>query len=349
VVFVSFVVNLFLIGRACAVELPLLMFLTVSVGLGAGFHLLTNMMFPDASLVRRRISEEFQKDKTGAPRSALFKNLDRLSLDMRTGGMSDLGMAEMPGSTTPSGQPGLRAQLQDMLQQADIACSVPQLVLITLALGTMAAALGFAIHGALLAVVAGAMGMVAPVSYVHMRAKARKEKFLLQLPGAFDLMARVLRSGHSVPQALQAVVESVDQPVAGEFAQCQKQLNLGLRAEISFQDLARRSGIVEMRIFVMALLIQRQVGGNLSDVLERLAMLIRARLKLRNQVRTLTAEGRMQALTLLVLPFVIFGVMLLVNPEYALVLFEHVSLLIAMGVSMLVGTLWIRRIVNFEV
>lgn len=330
-------------------ELSLLMFLTVSLGLCAGFHLLSNMLFPDALRVRRRMAEEFQKDRGTAPRSALFKNLDRLSLDMHTGGMSDLGMAEVPGSAAVPGEPGLRAQLQDMLQQAALPCSIPQLLLITLALGMGAAALGFAVHGPLLAVVAGILGVVSPVSYVHIKAKARKEKFLQQLPGAFDLMARVLRSGHSVPQALQAVVESVDQPVSGEFAQCQKQLNLGLRAEISFQDLARRSGIVEMRIFVMALLIQRQVGGNLSDVLERLAMLIRARLKLKNQVRTLTAEGRMQALTLLVLPFVMFGVMLVVNPDYALILFDHVSLLIVMGVIMLVGALWIRRIVNFEV
>jgi tight adherence protein B len=98
----------------------------------------------------------------------------------------------------------------------------------------------------------------------------------------------------------------------------------------------------------MALLIQRQVGGNLSEVLERLAMLIRSRLRLRNQVRSLTAEGRLQGLTLLVLPFLLFGTMMVVNRTYTQVLFEHVPLLIATGVSMLVGALWIRKIVNFE-
>ncbi len=103
-----------------------------------------------------------------------------------------------------------------------------------------------------------------------------------------------------------------------------------------------------MRIFVMALLIQRQVGGNLSDVLERLAMLVRARLRLRDQVRTLTAEGRLQGLTLLVLPFLMFGALFLVNRTYALSLFEHVPLLVATGVAMLIGVLWIRKIVNFE-
>src|SRR5262249_22016338 len=134
----------------------------------------------------------------------------------------------------------------------------------------------------------------------------------------------------------------------GEFARCQKQQNLGLRPEVTFQELAQRTGVVEMRIFVMALLIQRQVGGNLSDVLERLAMLIRARLRLREQVKALTAEGRMQGLTLLVLPFVMFAGLMVINRSYAETLFDHVPLLIGTGVAMLVGVLWIRKIVNFE-
>src|SRR5206468_1461697 len=150
-------------------------------------------------------------------------------------------------------------------------------------------------------------GSAAPLLYLDHLGKRRRDKFLGQLPGAFELMARVLRAGHSVPQALQAVGESFEPPIAGEFAKCLKQQNLGLRPEVSFQEMAQRLGILEMRIFVMAMLIQRQTGGNLSDVLERLGMLIRSRQRLRNQVRTLTAEGRLQGLTLLCLPFVIFG------------------------------------------
>ena len=98
----------------------------------------------------------------------------------------------------------------------------------------------------------------------------------------------------------------------------------------------------------MAMLIQRQTGGNFADVLERLAMLIRARMKLRDQVRTLTAEGRLQGLTLLVLPFVMFAAMMVVNRGYAETLFDHVPLLIATGVSMVIGVVWIRQITNIE-
>ncbi len=161
-------------------------------------------------------------------------------------------------------------------------------------------------------------------------------------------MARVLRAGSSLPQALQAVGDAFEDPLAGEFAQCQKQLDLGLRPEETYQEMAERCGIVEMRIFVMAMAIQRQTGGNMSEILERLANLVRSRLRLRQQVRSLTAEGRMQGWVLLVLPFFVFAVMMVVNREYAEILLTQTSLLAATGAAMLLGTLWIRRIVNFD-
>ena len=219
---------------------------------------------------------------------------------------------------------------------------------ILLGLAVALGALGFCLRGPWAGLPAAAAGGAVLPLLVHLRRRARQQKFLAQLPAAFELMARVIRAGHSVPQALQAVVESSEQPLAGEFAQCQKQQNLGLRPEHAFQDLARRIGIVELRIFIMAMLIQRQTGGNFSDVLERLAMLIRARLRLQEKVRTLTAEGRLQGTMLLVLPFVLFAALLVVNRSYAVTLFEHVPLLVLTGVSMLVGVVWIRKIINIE-
>src|SRR5438270_12886169 len=112
--------------------------------------------------------------------------------------------------------------------------------------------------------------------------------------------------------------------------------------------MAERTGILEVRIFVMAMLIHRQDGGNLSEVLERLASLIRTRLRLRKQIRTLTAEGRLQGWTLLVLPFMVFAAMLVLNRDYAMTLPDHTRLLAAMGISMLLGMLWIGKIVNVD-
>jgi tight adherence protein B len=162
-------------------------------------------------------------------------------------------------------------------------------------------------------------------------------------------MARVIRAGQSVPQALQAVADAFEDPLAGEFANCLKQQNLGLRPEVAFQELAQRTGILEMRIFTMAMLIQRQTGGNLSEVLERLGALVRDRLRLKKRVRSLTAEGRLQATTLLVLPGLMFGVMWLINRSYAAILLEHPGLIAATLVSMALGAVWIRKIINFEV
>jgi tight adherence protein B len=330
------------------VILPALIFVVVTVGVAAGYQLLSTLLLPAFSPARRRIAEEFRTGGTTGPRAPLFKNLDLLSVDQATGGMSDLGMAELPPPPTRNDW-GLSVRCQELLEQANLPWRPMHLLFLMGALALVLAACGTWLAGLMLGVPAALLGAGGPLLFVHLKRRARREKFLAQVPIALDLMARVIRSGHSVSQALQAVAESLEQPIAGEFSDCQKQQSLGLSPELTFQELARRTGVVEMRIFVMAVLIQRQVGGNLSDVLERLAMLVRARLRLRNQVKSLTAEGRLQGVTLLALPFVMFGAMMVVNRGYAEELFQHVPLLIATGVSMLVGMLWIRKIVNFDV
>ena len=199
-----------------------------------------------------------------------------------------------------------------------------------------------------MAAAASLIGAAAPWLYLRMRLNARREKVLRQLPPAFDLMARILRSGLSMPQAFQGVAEAFPNPLAAEFARCRDEQNLGILPEISFRGMAERIGVLEMKIFVMAMLIQRLTGGNLSEVLERLAELIRERLRLRSQVRTLTAEGRMQAGVLLVLPVVMFFAMRWVNRPYTDVLLAHPDWLTGMAVLMAIGALWIRKIIDIE-
>jgi tight adherence protein B len=199
--------------------------------------------------------------------------------------------------------------------------------------------------GALAGLIAGA---AAPWLILFWRAASRQEAFLRQLPNAFELMARVIRAGQSVPQALQAVADAFEDPLAGEFAFCQHQQNFGLRPDVAFREMAQRSGILELRIFVMAMAIQRQCGGNLAEALERLATLLRARFRMRQQIRTLTAEGRLQGLTLVVLPLVVFGVLFFINRRYADLLLARPGLIVATLGCMAVGNLWIRKIVRFE-
>ena len=321
----------------------LLVFLTVFLGIAAGYQLLSGFLFPDAARVRERLAEEFGNDGGQVSASPLFKNLDRLSLEPTP---SQNAGPEIPVPAHDG--PGFHSRLITLLEQANLLWTPQQ---VFLAAGGLSLALGLAgavIWGWLVGILLAAGGALAPWIYLRVRWKKRREKYLKQLPNAFELMARVIRAGQSVPQALQAVADAFEDPLASEFANCQKQQNLGLTPEVAFQEMAQRSGILEMRIFAMAMLIQRQTGGNLSEILERLGGLVRARLKLKQQVRTLTAEGRMQGWTLVVLPFVALGAMMVVNRQYVDVLFQHGGLLAGMVIAMGTGILWIRKIINIE-
>src|SRR5262249_11898167 len=147
----------------------------------------------------------------------------------------------------------------------------------------------------------------------------------------------------------QAVVDEFDPPIATEFAYSQEQQNLGLLPEVTFREMAQRSDVLEIKIFVMAMLIQRQTGGNLTELLERLAALVRDRIRIRGHIKALTAEGRLQAIILLLLPPLMFLVMLGLYPDYAAELLVHSWLIVAMGCSMAIGAAWIHRIVNFDI
>jgi len=194
----------------------------------------------------------------------------------------------------------------------------------------------------------GLIGFGLPLLYVYFKWKMRMEKFLRQLPDAFDLMARAVRAGHTVPQSMQAVADEFEPPIAAEFTYCYEQQNLGLSPEMALRDLCRRCGLLEIKILVLALLVQQQTGGNLAQLLEDSATVVRDRLMIRVKVRALTGEGRLQAVVLLALPFFLFAVIFLVQPNYAKQLFHHPILLGGTSASMLFGALWIRKIINFD-
>ena len=120
-----------------------------------------------------------------------------------------------------------------------------------------------------------------PLLYVQLKRKRAAGEAPAQLPDAFDLMGRVIRAGQTMSQALQAVADEFPQPIAGEFAYCYEQQNLGLPPEVALRDLARRTGLLEIKIFVLALLVQQQTGGNLAELLDKLSTIIRERFRIR--------------------------------------------------------------------
>jgi tight adherence protein B len=325
--------------------LLVLMFLAASLGVAAGYGVWKDLRHNDSSRTRRRVVTEFQKPESKpAARVNLFKSPSQFDL-------AELAPEDAAPVDAPLPEPeraDWRSRFQTMVVQSGLPLTPARLTGLSVALALFGAVLGLVLSGAALGALAFVSLGGAPLLYVRARQKARHERFLRQLPAAFELMARVLRSGHSVPQALQSVADSFEPPIAGEFAFCQEQQNLGLLPEVTYRDLARRTGVLEIKIFVMAMMIQRQTGGNLSDVLERLAALVRDRLRLRSHIRTLTAEGRLQAVVLLVLPPIMFFVMRVINRPYTDVLLEHTGLLVAMMAAMGLGALWIRKIIQFD-
>jgi tight adherence protein B len=196
--------------------------------------------------------------------------------------------------------------------------------------------------------IAAPIGAALPLCYVQRVRRARTAKLLGQLPAAFELMSRVVRAGQTISQALRAVSDEFPPPLAAEFASCYEQQNLGLSLESALRDLARRTGLLEIKIFVLALLVQQQTGGNLAELLDKLSGIIRERFQMHGQIKTLTAEGRAQAAVLLVLPVVMFGLILFLNPDYASILLARPALIAGCLVSEGLGALWIRQIVNFD-
>jgi tight adherence protein B len=315
----------------------LLLILTFAAGVLAvvgAYSVFADLFRRDRVRLDRRLDEEFhRKQRQRIRSSALYKDLGRLAAEAATD--------DRPKT--------IRHRVAEMIDQSGLSVTPARLLGLMAAVGLGVGTLAFlARPSPVVPVVAGLPAAVVPFLYVHFKRKARLQKMLQQLPDAFDLMSRVIRAGQTTPQALQAVVDEFDQPIAGEFAYCYEQQNLGLSPEVSFRDLARRTGLLEVKIFVLALLIQQQTGGNLAEILDKLSAVVRERFRMRNKIKALTAEGRMQGLVLLVLPFAMVGIMMMLNQSYADTVARHPMLLVVMAVIEGVGAVWIRKIVNFD-
>lgn len=187
-----------------------------------------------------------------------------------------------------------------------------------------------------------------PLAYVRARCRNRQRVLCGQLPEAFDLMARAVRAGQTVTGAFQIVARDLQPPLADEFAYCYEQQNLGRAADLALRDLAERTGVIELQMFVAALLVQRRSGGNVVELLSNLSSLVQKRLRLAGKVRALTSEGRLQALVLGLLPIGVFGGLFFANRPYIQVLLDRPHILGALAGLQLAGALWVQKIVNVD-
>jgi tight adherence protein B len=315
--------------------LSLLTFIAVLTACAGGYSIVSDLYLRDRSRVSQRVDDEFRKRaRERARKSMLFKDLRALA-------------AELGGPEEE--RPGLWQRFYAMVEQSGLDLTPERLMAIAVGSAVGGFLLGFVLRrNVLVAIVGALLGAALPVIYVNIKRNARKEKLLSQLPDAFDLMSRVIRAGQTMAQALQAVADEFAPPVAGEFAFCYEQQNLGLAPETALRELARRTGLLELKIFVLAMLVQQQTGGNLAELIDKLAHIIRERYKMRGKIKALTAEGRMQAMVLLGLPPGMFLIMLSMNRSYAGIILENPSLIWITLISEAIGALWIRKIVNFD-
>jgi tight adherence protein B len=204
----------------------------------------------------------------------------------------------------------------------------------------------------LIAPVAGALAACLPIAFLINRRSARMRVFEEQFPEALDLLSRALRAGHAFQTALGMVGDELKAPVGPEFKKTFDQQNFGLPLRDALNQLTERVSVLDVKFFVTAVLIQRETGGNLSEILDNLAHVVRERFKVRRQVRVHTAHGRFTAFVLLSLPAFLAIAMTMLNPEHMAPLFHErvgqMALLAAM-VLQAIGFVWIQKVIKIEV
>jgi tight adherence protein B len=208
------------------------------------------------------------------------------------------------------------------------------------------------VGGVVLGAIVALMAAWTPLLVINAR-RSRREKILAdQLIDALDFLARVLRAGHSFSTGLHMCSEELPQPIAEEFRRCYDVHSMGIPMEQALTQMAERMDLTDFSFFVTSVIIQRQTGGDLSEILSNIAMMIRGRIRLQQQVKALTSEGRATGVVLAALPVLIFLAMWMINPNYARFLFDNQAGRIMVGVSVLliiIGVVMIRRIVTIKV
>jgi tight adherence protein B len=295
------------------------------------FSVVSDFFLRDKARIKARLDQEFGDERQRARKLELFKDLSLFHSE--TSRHVPLLWKRFVTAVQHS---GLRTGPLRVLQIAFTAAIVGGVV------GTVATGLW------LLGVVCALAGLAGPFAYVYAARAKRMHSLCVQLPETFDLMARAIKAGQTMSGAMHLAAEQLKPPISAELMTCCDQQNLGLPYDVALQDLARRTGVMELQMFVVALLVHRNTGGNLAEILQNLSDVIRKRTRLRGKVKAATSEGRLQAVVLSLLPLAALLGLLMINRPYAQILLDRPSLLYIVLASEALGSLWIRHIVNFE-
>lgn len=251
------------------------------------------------------------------------------------------------------GRTAAGSRLARLIEQSGVRTTPSSILVMSLISAGMAAIIVvFFVRHPLAPLVAAPIGLVLPFAWLAQRRSSRFKKFEEQFPDALDLLSRAIRAGHAFQTSLGMVGEELPEPVGPEFKKTFERQNFGLPLREAMDELSDRVTILDVRFFVTAVAIQRETGGNLAEILDNLAHVVRERFKIRRQVRVHTAHGRFTGYVLLALPPTLGMVLTYLAPEQMQPLFRErmgqMMILTAM-VLQTIGFIWIRQVIKIEV
>ncbi|WP_136513115.1 type II secretion system F family protein [Geomonas edaphica] len=292
-----------------------------------------------------------------SPKYQLKRRLQRLAKSSDSQGMSEDLRAEIIREIPPLdkllGSLPLTRDLDKKLDHAGLEITSSRFLIIAVSASAFSFVLILLLSKSFLsALVCGFVVSLLPFAFLHHKITQRLEKFTELFPDALTMISRSLRAGHSFTSGIQLVGEEIQDPVGELFKTAYDQQLLGLRITETLSNLNERIDSLDLRFFTTAIAINNDVGGNLSDILDNLALTIRERLKIRRQVRVYTAQGRMTGYVLGALPIFTFIVFNILNPKYESVLYKETRGLYVLGVAVilqLVGFFVIRKIIRIRI
>lgn len=262
-------------------------------------------------------------------------------------------MSEIPWMNRALLQLQVATRLKKVLDQADIEITVTRLVMFSLMAGLLAGlAASMVTISLLIILICGVSGATVPFIHVFWKRKKRINKFLEFLPDALELMSRALSAGHAFSEALQMVSVEMPEPISKEFRKTYEEQNLGLSLKLALENLTQRMPLLDLRLCVTAVLIQRETGGNLAEILEKVAHTIRERFRILGDLKTLTTSSRLSAWLLCGLPIGVAIAVSAMNPEYMSVLWKdprgHKLIYLAIFLQV-AGMLIVRKILRIKI
>ena len=318
--------------------IPVIVFLTCVLTTSFVYWLLTRNSRREQEMISQRLSGVLAMPESELTRSPLVR--------------PDL-LSEMPTANRVLGQWNVAKRLKSFIQQAGMRLTVMRLVMLSGLTGIAGFVLvNLLTDSVIFGALTGAVTASIPFLVVWFKRRQRLHEFLRLLPDALDLMSRALSSGHAFTESMHMVATEMAEPVAGEFAAAYEAQKLGLSYKLALRHLTMRVPILELRLCVTAILIQRETGGNLAEILSRVAVTIRERFKILEDLNTLTTASRFSAWVLCLLPVLMIGILLIATPDYLDPLFTdprgHKMLFTALGMQ-IAGMLTVYKIMQIKI